>query len=68
VEEKHGMKYREVIKQLEQDGWTLRRQVGSHRQFKHSIKPGTVTVAGQPNDDVPKGTLRSILKQAGLQP
>ncbi|MGH9352155.1 MAG: type II toxin-antitoxin system HicA family toxin, partial [Terriglobia bacterium] len=40
---------------------------GSHQQFKHAIKPGTVTVAGKPNLDVPPGTLNSILKQAGLK-
>jgi len=52
---------------IEQDGWRLVRTVGSHRQYRHSIKPGTVTVAGKPNLDVPPGTLNSILKQAGLK-
>jgi predicted RNA binding protein YcfA (HicA-like mRNA interferase family) len=50
---------------LEQDGWNLVRTRGSHRQFKHSKKSGTVTVAGKLNLDVPPGTLNSILKQAG---
>jgi predicted RNA binding protein YcfA (HicA-like mRNA interferase family) len=40
---------------------------GSHRQYKHLSKPGTVTVAGKPNLDVPPGTLNAILKQAGLK-
>ncbi|MGH9513513.1 MAG: type II toxin-antitoxin system HicA family toxin [Terriglobales bacterium] len=40
------MKVREVIKQLEHDGWQLARTKGSHRQFHHPTKPGTVTVAG----------------------
>ncbi len=61
------MKVKEVIKMLEQDGWNLVRTKGSYRQFKHPKKPGTVTVAGQPNLDVPPGTLNSILKQAGLK-
>jgi len=61
------VKYREVIQALEQDGWRLVRTTGSHRQFKHSSKQGTVTVAGKPNLDVPPGTLNSILKQAGLK-
>jgi len=52
---------------LEQDGWGLVRTTGSHRQFKHYSKQGTVTVAGKPNLDVPAGTLNSILKQAGLK-
>jgi hypothetical protein len=40
---------------------------GSHRQFKHPMKSGRVTVAGKPNDDLAPGTLNSILKQAGLR-
>ena len=40
---------------------------GSHRQFKHSTKVGTVTVAGKPSIEIPPGTLSSILKQAGLK-
>ncbi|MGH9352803.1 MAG: type II toxin-antitoxin system HicA family toxin, partial [Terriglobia bacterium] len=58
------MKFREVVRILEQDGWELVRTKGSHQQFKHAIKPGAVTVAGKPNLDVPPGTLNSILKQA----
>lgn len=62
------MKFREVIRILEADGWRLERQVGSHRQYRHPIKSGTVTIAvhnlGQ---DVKRGTLASIWKQAGLK-
>ena len=63
------MKVREAIKLLEGDGWRLERQSGSHRQYRHPTKPGTVTVAGggKLNRDVPPGTLNSILKQAGLK-
>jgi predicted RNA binding protein YcfA (HicA-like mRNA interferase family) len=61
------MKVKEVIKLLEDDGWYLARTKGSHRQFKHPAKSGTLTVAGKPNVDVPPGTLNSILKQAGLK-
>jgi predicted RNA binding protein YcfA (HicA-like mRNA interferase family) len=50
---------------IEQDGWVLTRTKGSHRQYGHPVKPGTVTVAGKSNLDVPPGTLNSILKQAG---
>lgn len=52
---------------IERDGWRLVRTKGSHQQYKHPVKPGTVTVAGKPNLDVPPGTLNSILKQAGLK-
>jgi predicted RNA binding protein YcfA (HicA-like mRNA interferase family) len=51
---------------LTDDGWQLSRTRGSHRQFRHEQKPGTVTVAGKPSDDVHPKTLGSILKQAGL--
>jgi predicted RNA binding protein YcfA (HicA-like mRNA interferase family) len=61
------VKVREVIKILENDGWYLARTKGSHRQFKHNDKPGAVTVSGKEGVDVPRGTLNSILKQAGLK-
>lgn len=60
------MKFREITKIIEQDGWYLVHQVGSHKQYKHPIKVGRVTIAGQPGKDVAEGTLKSILKQAGL--
>jgi len=61
------MKVREVLTMLKADGWYLVVTEGSHRQFKHLKKMGRVTVAGKPNDDLPPGTLNSILKQAGLK-
>jgi predicted RNA binding protein YcfA (HicA-like mRNA interferase family) len=62
-----GMKVRDIIRRLEDDGWYLARTSGSHRQYKHLEKPGTVTVAGKPSVDLPPGTLSNILKQAGLK-
>lgn len=61
------MKVRDVLKRLNDDGWYLNRQKGSHRQFEHKEKTGTVTVAGHPGDDVPIGTLKGIHKQAGWE-
>jgi predicted RNA binding protein YcfA (HicA-like mRNA interferase family) len=58
---------REVVKLLESDGWRLARTRGSHRQFKHPTKPGTVTVSGKSGLDMPPGTLNSVLKQAELK-
>ena len=60
------MDSRELIKQLEADGWYLVRTRGSHHQYKHPLKPGVVTVP-HPKRDLPKGTLNSIFKQAGLK-
>ncbi len=61
------MRVREVIKKLEQDGWYLKRTKGSHRQFKHPTKSGTVTVSGKLSKEVPIGTLKSIWKQAQIE-
>ncbi len=62
------MKVSEVIKLIEDDGWFLVRQKGSHRQYKHRIKKGLVTIAAHKmSDDIAKGTLNSIFKQAQLK-
>ncbi|MEG4282118.1 type II toxin-antitoxin system HicA family toxin [Microcoleus sp. A006_D1] len=61
------MKVREVIKMLEEDGWYLARTKGSHRQFKHPEKAGTVTVSGNLGVDMPIGTLKSVLRQSQLE-
>jgi predicted RNA binding protein YcfA (HicA-like mRNA interferase family) len=57
---------REIIRLLRDDGWYLARVRGSHRQYKHPRKPGLVTIAGHPRDDLAPKTLKSILKQARL--
>jgi predicted RNA binding protein YcfA (HicA-like mRNA interferase family) len=57
---------RDVLKALLQDGWLEVNQVGSHRQFKHPVKRGRVTVP-HPKRDIPVGTLKSIEKQAGIK-
>ena len=60
------MKVSEVLRILHQDGWYLVRIRGSHRQFKHPNKKGLVTIAGKMSDDMKRGTLGSIFRQAGL--
>jgi len=60
------MTVRAALRLVEKDGWVLIRQKGSHRQFHHPTKPGTVTIAGKPSLDLDKKTERSILRQAGL--
>ena len=61
------MKVKEIIKLVEKDGWFVVRIKGSHRQFHHKVKKGLVTIPGHLNDDVAKGTLNSIIKQAELK-
>ena len=60
-------KVKDVLRMLEADGWMLSRTKGSHRQYKHPVKPGLVTVAGKPGDDLAPGTWGNIQKQAGLK-
>ena len=61
------MKVKELIKILEKNGWEQARMRGSHRQYRHPDRRGTVTVAGKASADIPPGTLASIFKQAGLK-
>ncbi len=60
------MKPRELLKLLNNEGWLLKNQVGSHIQLIHPNKPGKVTIPNH-NKDLKPGTLNSILKQAGLK-
>jgi predicted RNA binding protein YcfA (HicA-like mRNA interferase family) len=61
------MKVRELLKRLEKAGWYVARMRGSHRQLHHPRKPGTVTVSGHPSDDIHPKTLRTVLRQAGIE-
>lgn len=56
-----------ILKALQADGWQLVKQVGSHRQFKHPIKKGKVTVNGKKHDDFWGDLLKSVEKQSGLK-
>jgi len=63
------VKYRELLRMLRDDGWRHDRTTGSHMMYVHPTKPGPVVVpaGGKEGQDVPRGTLNSILKQAGLK-
>jgi predicted RNA binding protein YcfA (HicA-like mRNA interferase family) len=61
------MKVREIIRLIEADGWYRIKAKGGHRQYKHPVKPGRVTVPGQMNAELDKKTAKSILRQAGLE-
>jgi predicted RNA binding protein YcfA (HicA-like mRNA interferase family) len=61
------VKVKAIIKQLKTQGWRQVRVKGSHRQFQHPHKSGTVTVSGKLSVEIPPGTLKSIQKQAGLE-
>lgn len=59
-------KVRDALQLLKAHGWVVKRTRGSHRQLEHPTRRGNVTIAGHPRDDLPAGTWRSILRQAGL--
>jgi predicted RNA binding protein YcfA (HicA-like mRNA interferase family) len=61
------MKVGEIIRRITADGWVLAITKGDHRQYKHPKKAGLVTVAGHFSDEVDRGTLNSIMKQAGIK-
>jgi len=61
------VKIADALKRLRSDGLVFVTQRGSHRQFKHPSKPGRVTIAGKPSDELAPGTLKSIMRQAGLE-
>ena len=64
----YDVKVRDLLRLLADDGWRIVRTRGSHRQLAHPTKRGLVTIAGTGNHDLAPGTLKSILKQAGLTP
>jgi len=55
----------EVIRLLEADGWYLVDIKGDHRQFKHKIKKGKVTVNEKLSRTLSQELLNNIWKQAG---
>jgi len=61
------VKVRDAVKRIEAAGWALARTRGSHRQYRHSDRPGLVTVPGKPSDTLHPKTWASIIRQAGLE-
>src|SRR6266446_5088494 len=61
------LKVRDLVRLVETDGWRHVRTTGRHPHYKQQSKPNVVTVPGHPGDDVLTGTLKSILKAAGLE-
>jgi predicted RNA binding protein YcfA (HicA-like mRNA interferase family) len=54
---------------MERDGWRMEKRTGTaHRKFSYPVKPGKVSVSGQPGEDLPIGTLRAMMKQTGMKP
>jgi len=63
-----GFRYREVVKRLKTFGFEFHRQAaGSHEIWFNRTTRRYTTVPNRPGD-MPEGTLRAILKQAGIDP
>lgn len=60
------MTFKQLEKILKQDGWYCYKVVGSHYQYKHNTKTGKITIPRHCKE-IKKGTLNSILKNAGLK-
>jgi predicted RNA binding protein YcfA (HicA-like mRNA interferase family) len=60
------MEVKELLRQLQEEGWVRKDQKGSHLQLVHPSRNGKITVPVH-GGDIPKGTLNAILKQAGLK-
>ncbi|WP_458097355.1 type II toxin-antitoxin system HicA family toxin [Roseomonas sp. WA12] len=54
------------IAAIEADGWFEVAQAGSHKQFRHSTKPGRATVY-HPTKELAIGTIKSIERQTGVK-
>ena len=60
------MKVNEMIRLIEQDGWELVRQKGSHKVYRHPVKKGIIVIPAHGAKELKKGTELSLRKQAGI--
>jgi predicted RNA binding protein YcfA (HicA-like mRNA interferase family) len=60
-------KVKEVVAILEQIGWALARQSGSHRTFEHPDHPMLVTISGRWNSAMTVGMLASVQRTSGIE-
>ncbi|MDY6857440.1 MAG: type II toxin-antitoxin system HicA family toxin [Thermodesulfobacteriota bacterium] len=63
-----GFRYREIVKRLKTVGFSFDRQAaGSHEIWYNEVTDRYTTIPNHPGD-MPEGTLRAILKEAGVSP
>lgn len=59
-----SVRVRDAQRKVTRAGWVMKRRTATnHRQYKHPTKPGRVTIAGNPGDELDQGTLESIREQ-----
>ena len=63
-----GFRYRDIVRRLKIFGFEFDRQAaGSHEIWFNSASNRYTTIPNHPGD-MPEGTLRAILRQAGIEP
>ena len=60
------MKFSELYKIIEKDGWRIER-TNKHHIYSHTSKQGKIPVGKHSSEEVKTGTLNAILKMAGLK-
>ncbi len=63
-----GFRYREITKRLKKFGFSFDRQAAGSHEIWHNEQNDTYTTIPNHPGDMPEGTLRAILKQAGITP
>ena len=63
-----GFRYREVVRKLRACGFQFDRQAAGSHEIWYSAKANRYTTIPNHPGDIPEGTLRAILKQAGVDP
>lgn len=61
------MKTKDLIKKIEEDGWVFKRVKGDHRMYYKAGARRPLVIPGKMSDEIPIGTLQSILREAGLK-
>jgi len=63
-----GFKYREIVNLLKKFGFEFYRQAAGSHEIWYNSKTNRFTTIPNHTGDMPEGTLRAILKQAGINP
>jgi len=63
-----GFQYRQIVKRLKTFGFAFDRQASGSHEIWYSQQADRYTTIPNHSGDMPEGTLRAILKQAGIDP
>ncbi|GCL56607.1 YcfA family protein [Microcystis aeruginosa NIES-3806] len=63
-----GFRYRDIIKKLKKLGFVLDRQAAGSHEIWYNPETENYTTIPNHSGDLPEGTVRAILKQAGISP